>query len=122
AEREVVQIVTPGTVVDDDFLISGINNYILSAAVIGKQISLSYADISTGEFVVSLVNKETNYESLRRYIAKLQPVEILIQESVYFEDEQFRRAVEHEWTMITRYPDWHFDISQSALSKPHRWL
>jgi len=120
AEREVVQIVTPGTVVDDDFLISGINNYILSAAVFGKQISLSYADISTGEFVVTLVNKETNYESLRRYIAKLQPVEILIQESVYFEDEQFRRAVEHEWTMITRYPDWHFDISQSEdLLKKH---
>ena len=113
AEREVVQIITPGTVVDDDLLISGINNYILSVAVSAKQISLSYADLSTGEFVVSLVNKETNYESLRRYITKLQPVEILIQESIYFEDEQFRRAVEHEWTMVTRYPDWHFDISQS---------
>ncbi len=113
AEREVIQIVTPGTVVDDDLLISEINNYILSIAVTGKQISLSYADLSTGELVVSLVNKEPNYESLRRYITKLQPVEILIQESVYFEDEQFRRAVEHEWTMITRYPDWHFDTSQS---------
>ncbi|NQU80412.1 MAG: DNA mismatch repair protein MutS [Bacteroidetes bacterium] len=120
AEREVVQIITPGTVVDDDLLISGINNYILSVALIGKQISLSYADLSTGEFVVSLVTKEANYESLRRYITKLQPVEILIQESVYFEDEQFRRAVEHEWTMITRYPDWHFDISQSEdLLKKH---
>lgn len=113
AEREVVQIITPGTVVDDDLLISEVNNYILSVAVTVKHISLSYADMSTGEFVVSLVNKETNYESLRRYITKLQPVEIIIQESVFFEDEQFRRAVEHDWTMITRYPDWHFDISQS---------
>ncbi len=120
AEREVVQIITPGTVVDDDLLTSSINNYILSIACIHKKISLSYADISTGEFVVSLVEKEKNYESLRRYIAKLQPVEILLQESLYFEDEQFRRAVEHEWTMITRYPDWHFDISQSEdLLKKH---
>lgn len=113
AEREVVQIITPGTVVDDDLLISGKNNYILAVAAIGIQLSLSYADLSTGEFVVALVKQETNYESLKRYITRLQPVEILIQESLYFEDENFRRAVEHEWTMITRYPDWHFDISQS---------
>ncbi len=113
AEREVTQIITPGTVVDDDLLSSTVNNYILSVACLKHTISLSYADISTGELAAFVTDREKNYESLRLHIAKLHPVEILIQESVYFEDDQFRRAVDHDWAMITRYPDWHFSISES---------
>lgn len=113
AEREVTQIITPGTVVDDDLLTASANNYILSIFVAENTISLSYCDISTGELCLSLVGREKNYEALRLEIAKLHPVEILLQESVYFEDDHFRKTVDQEWTMITRFPDWHFSAEDA---------
>ena len=46
--REVVQIITPGTVVDDDLLPDESNNYLASIALIGDSVSLAYAYVSTG--------------------------------------------------------------------------
>jgi DNA mismatch repair protein MutS len=119
-DREVVQIITPGTVVDDDLLISESNNYILSIACLKQQVSYTYADLSTGEVAAGAVERDHNYENLRLELAKIHPSEILLQESVYFEDEQFRKAVDQDWTMISRYPDWYFSIEEAEeLLKKH---
>ena len=51
-ERDVIRIVTPGTVVDTSQLDEKTPNYILCVAFFGKAAELSYADISTGEMVM----------------------------------------------------------------------
>jgi DNA mismatch repair protein MutS len=49
-ERQVVRVVTPGTLVEENLLASGANNY-LAAYVLGDGVcGLAYADVSTGEF------------------------------------------------------------------------
>lgn len=54
-EREVVRMVTPGTVVDPAMLAAKRNNF-LAAAVIGKgAIGIAYVDITTGEFATTQV-------------------------------------------------------------------
>src|SRR5512137_1560850 len=49
-EREVVRLVTPGTIVEPVLLNSKANNFLVSLVIEGEQAGLAYADITTGEF------------------------------------------------------------------------
>ncbi|MDC7125748.1 MAG: DNA mismatch repair protein MutS, partial [Spirochaetales bacterium] len=53
AEREVTEIITPGTVVDEDFLEKDTNNYLMSAGIYKDKLSIAYTDLSTGDFYAS---------------------------------------------------------------------
>lgn len=108
AKREVVQIITPGTVIDDDFLDSSRNNFICSIACHDFGISCSYADMSTGDFRLIDIPLDNHFDQLRSLLQKIQPVELLIQESYYFEHSEYRTIIDNTQAMITRYPDWYF--------------
>ena len=49
-ERDVVEIVTPGTTIEEDFIEQNANNYLVSLCRIGNRLCLSFLDVSTGEF------------------------------------------------------------------------
>jgi DNA mismatch repair protein MutS len=108
AKREVVQIITPGTVIDDDFLDSSRNNFICSIACHDFGISCSYADMSTGDFRLTNIPLDNHFDQLRSLLQKILPVELLIQESYYFENSEYRTIIDNTQAMITRYPDWYF--------------
>ncbi|MBE0601216.1 MAG: DNA mismatch repair protein MutS, partial [Firmicutes bacterium] len=74
-ERDVVRIITPGTVADGAMLNEKENAYILGLYFRGKGVSLAYTDVSTGEFTVSLLDDAT--KRLRDEIARIAPREIL---------------------------------------------
>ena len=57
-KREVIRIVSKGTIMSDDMLDSKTNNYIGALKDLGHCFSLSYADLSTGEFYSVLVEYE----------------------------------------------------------------
>lgn len=82
--REIVRIVTPGTLVDDNFLEARGNNYLLAVAWEGTDYGLAYADISTAEF--KLTNLQTK-EDLLNEIDRLQPAEILLSPALVEERE-----------------------------------
>jgi DNA mismatch repair protein MutS len=48
--REVVRVITPGTILESELLPGDANNYLLSAYLTDGRIGISYADVSTGEF------------------------------------------------------------------------
>ena len=52
-DREVVRVVTAGTVVEDSLLDQKANNYLMSVVVDGEQAALAYVDITTSEFATS---------------------------------------------------------------------
>ena len=74
-ERDVVRIITPGTVADSAMLDEKTNAYILCLYFRGKGVSLAYTDVSTGEFTVSLL--EDAKKKLRDEIARIAPREML---------------------------------------------
>jgi DNA mismatch repair protein MutS len=49
-ERDVVRIITPGTILEEELLERGVNNYLVAIYPQGDRCGLAYADISTGEF------------------------------------------------------------------------
>ena len=74
-ERDVIRIITPGTVVDPAMLDEKSNNYILCVAFHGKEASLAYTDVSTGEFTVHLLRDATM--RLRDELTRIHPQEII---------------------------------------------
>ena len=74
-ERDVIRIITPGTVVDPAMLDEKSNSYILCAAFQRKEVSLAYTDVSTGEFTVHLLHDGD--AMLRDELTRIDPHEII---------------------------------------------
>ena len=51
-ERDVVRVVTPGTVLEDNLLENKKNNYLMSIFIENDDVSLSFVDITTGEHAI----------------------------------------------------------------------
>jgi DNA mismatch repair protein MutS len=73
--REVTQIITPGTLLDEGMLAARRNNFLAAIVMAGNHWGLAYADISTGEF---LTTQSTELELLVQELMRLQPSEVLI--------------------------------------------
>ena len=74
-ERAVIRIITPGTVVDPAMLDEKSNSYILCVVFQGKEASLAYTDVSTGEFTVHLL-RDAN-ALLRDELVRIRPHEMV---------------------------------------------
>ncbi len=80
-KREVIRVVTPGTVIEPSMLDANKNNYILSLYFNDKKsYSISYADITTGEFRATVFSEGVSLQKICDEILKINPVEILIPE------------------------------------------
>ncbi|HEX6777436.1 MAG TPA: DNA mismatch repair protein MutS, partial [Ktedonobacterales bacterium] len=78
-EREVMRMVTPGTVVDPAMLAAKRNNF-LAAAVVGKGAAgLAYVDITTGEFAVTQFAAAEPEQTLQEELARVGPTELLVE-------------------------------------------
>jgi len=75
--REVVRVITPGTLIESGLLPSDANNYLASVVVHGSQAGVAYVDISTGEFAVAELNSDDIQITLRAELTRLHPAEIL---------------------------------------------
>ena len=82
-KREVVRVITPGTVLDLDYLDSKSNNYLLGFVVNKYALGVSFLDITTGEFKTTEIIKENNIGILLNEINKVAPTEIVTDESSY---------------------------------------
>jgi len=73
-DRDVVRVVTPGTVLEDSLLDRQANNYLAALAVDGGQAGLAYADITTGEFAAT----ELPIDQLPLELGRISPSEVLV--------------------------------------------
>jgi len=114
ADREVVEIITPGTVVDEDFLPRGENNYLLSLSASAGGLSIAAVDLSTGDFSATWVPPGDRLEGLKREMSRISPREILVQESLLNEDGEISRIVTGRKDLaVNALPDWSFDGQDS---------
>ena len=76
-EREVVRIVTPGTVIEPALLDARKNNYLAAMVVDDGRVGLAYADITTGEFATTELGGEGAVRQAWEELARLRPAELL---------------------------------------------
>lgn len=73
-DREIIRVVTPGTVLQHDLLPESANNFLAAVVIDGQRAGLAYADISTSEFVTL----EVPLDDLQTELAALSPAELLV--------------------------------------------
>ena len=82
-KRGVTRVITPGTILEDEYLSSFENNFIMCIYTpkdISEKYAISLVDITTGEFLTSQVSKLDDVKSM---IRKYSPSEIVLNESSF---------------------------------------
>ncbi|WP_462424099.1 DNA mismatch repair protein MutS [Fusobacterium ulcerans] len=92
-KREVVRVITPGTVIDTDYLDEKSNNYLMGIKIDGNRGAIAYVDITTGEFKASELEGEDIIFKLLGEINKTAPKEILLEERTY--DKYYNELKKH---------------------------
>ena len=80
-KRDVVKIITPGTVLEDSMLDEGKNNFLCAAVLRDKVYGLCFADASTGELRVTEITGDNAEKRLINEIGSFSPREILLEEN-----------------------------------------
>ena len=114
-ERRVVEVITPGTTVEEEYLDKGSSNYLACLACTLGQFSFSYIDLSIGDFYVTAFPADAGApERLRQELERIQAKEIIIQESILNEYPSLAQAMEERSSMVVnRWADWLFYPSRS---------
>ncbi len=107
-KREVIRVVTPGTVLDSNLLDAKDNNYLASLYSAKEGIGLSFLDISTGDFYLSEIHGAGNLAELDTLLSRFSPREIVMPKS-YQPDEQLSGLLRQYTQAINGHDDWTFD-------------
>ena len=90
-KRDVVKIVTPGTITDLTMLDEKKNNYIASTYMDKKECAISFCDVSTGEFFISSIGGVDVNTKILNEISRIAPSEVILsdatrQNSIFFRE------------------------------------
>lgn len=106
--RQVVRVVTPGTIVEPGLLPDETNNYLAAIAFVEDRAGLAFVDVSTGEFAATEIDSGTPLASLKNELDRIYPSELIHPESL---------GVEKLWQgHTTAYPNWHFEADRAEES------
>ena len=103
--RQVVRVVTPGTVVEPGLLPGDSNNYLAAVIFEGNRAGVAFADVSTGEFAATEIAAADRRTALRLELSRLKPAEVLVSEP---------SAGDLGWDgHVTLQPDWRFELQRT---------
>ena len=105
--RDVVRVITPGTVIDQEMLESNKNNYLLSVCKTGGKIAIAYVDISTGELCTTMLSNDPESE-ISDLIGRISPSEVIGNEEaeVFYNNLPIMRF--GGVTKLSLYGEWAF--------------
>ncbi len=104
--REVVRIITPGTV-EDAFLPSTANNYLAALLYDGQGAALAYADVTTGELAATELRGPGWESGLRAELARIAPAECLLPEGASYPESETT-------PLLTTRPGFTFGAARAA--------
>ncbi|WP_206378159.1 DNA mismatch repair protein MutS [Sneathiella limimaris] len=103
-KRDVVRLVTPGTLTEDNLLDARAHNFLVSIARSGSSLALAWLDMSTGEFFTT----GSAIEDLDTHLARLNPGEILVSDR-WLDDPAYQETLQQWDSCLTPLPSARFD-------------
>ncbi|MBN1763276.1 MAG: DNA mismatch repair protein MutS [Methanomicrobia archaeon] len=100
--REVVRLITPGTILEDSFLEERVSNYLTCVNLRDGKVGVAIVDVSTGEFSVTELEDDATHASLLNEIERVRPAEMILPDLLEF-------TLEQDVCTISRYDDYYFD-------------
>ena len=115
--REVIRLVTAGTLTEEPLLDAKRNNFLLAVSKISDVLGFAWLDISTGEFFTQDFNTKEHTEdiTLSGILSRLMPVELIISDS-YLHSPNIFAVMKNYKEQLTVWPDARFD---SENAKTH---
>ena len=112
-KREIIRVISPGTIAEGKLLESKKNNYLMSLYQEKNTIGLAYLDISTGDFFVTEISGKNTLALLMDEVGKIGPSEILVNPTL-FKDTGTIKTLEEKFGIMTNlYPARYFEFKAS---------
>lgn len=105
-DREVVRIVTPGTVLDEKALEKKENNYIVALHVEKDIVALTVADVSTGYFATTQIVSTNPEQTIKNELARIHPAECILRERLYNDPHMLQTLKTEKGINIFPFLDW----------------
>ncbi len=111
-QREVVRVITPGTLIDSSMLTERANSYMMCVYKTRNEVSYAYADLSTGEIAVGEYNGKNVASYINDQIVRIMPSEIICNNEV-IDIESDIPCIERNNFKLNLYYDWAFSYSNA---------
>jgi len=115
-KRDVVRIVTPGTVIESNMLEEKKNNYIMSIYKNGVYFGMSVCDMTTGDFYSTQIKENNNFEKLLDEIAKFSPAEVVVNDLLFNTNEECKRIKDRFNVFISKGEESSFKTDYKGLN------
>lgn len=119
-KRDVIRVVTPGTVIEANLLEDKKNNYIMSIYKNGIYFGVTVCDITTGDFRTTEIKETNNFAALLDEISKYSPAEIVVNTMLYDCKEEIDKIKERFEVYITKLDEKEFTDNYEALSVKYK--
>ena len=117
-KRDVIRVVTPGTVVETNMLEEKKNNYIMSIFKDGLYYGLAVCDVSTGDFYTTQIRlKDGNFGKLIDEYVRFSPAEIVVNDAMGEAEKDLNVMKDRLNTFVSRRQDDTFENNKDMLLK-----
>ncbi len=113
-KRDVIRVITPGTVIESNILEDGVNNYLCSICKGDNETGMCFADISTGEFHITVINGDNEEEKIINQLSIYSPKEIIVNEAANSFDRVSKFAVSRLSSSFEKFDEEKFDFNNST--------
>ncbi|MDP4180893.1 MAG: DNA mismatch repair protein MutS [Bacillota bacterium] len=112
-KRDVIRVVTPGTIIDSSMLDERKNNYLLSIYKNKNCFGIAAVDITTGEFLATSINWGNTVQKILDEIAKYSPSEIITNSELYEDEVIIGNIRKRLNSYITSFDDAYFSDAKA---------
>ena len=120
-KRDVIRVVTPGTVIEKNMLEDKKNNYIMSIFKKGIHYGISICDVTTGDFYATEINlTENNFEKLLDEYARFTPSELVVNPSMSACEKEIAILKDRNQTFVTVRDDAIFEENIEKIESQYK--
>jgi len=105
-KREVIRVITPGTVIESNLIASDENNYLGSVVIHNNTVCIGFVDVSTGDFFIS--SADYSREFITTEISRFSPKEVLLygpsQELTFIQEQ-----IKQQGIALASINEWYYD-------------
>lgn len=112
-ERKVIEVITPGTALESEYLEGGANNFLACVCVQKGKVGFAYIDVTTSDFFATSWYEADMAENFSKELDRCHPRELLLPQNLEKNEIIQNTLAQTDRIAISYYPDWNFD---SALS------
>ncbi len=115
-DRDVVRVVSAGTVIEETMLDESKNNYIACVFKSADGVTVAWTDITTGEFSAEEFVGETSLEDAVGHLVKLSVAEIICNEDMLLESKNLKEVKHNILPAFSCYVPWAFNVKHAEKS------